>query len=245
MEYEQITKELRLDIGKDRKSAELLNSLIRKADINQFYSIKKKCVIVFGAGPSLTLDIDQIKTESLQKECILIAADGAVKALLEYKLIPRIQVTDLDGDTDAIINANKRGTITVVHAHADNIDKIIKYVPDMENVVGTTQVKPFGKLLNFGGFTDGDRAVFLADHFKAGIIALAGMDFGSEIGEYSGDYNKEFKLKKLTIGKTLLENIAKKSSAHLVNLTDNGERIKGIPRISAKQLKVLSSHMLR
>jgi hypothetical protein len=32
-------------------------------------------------------------------------------------------------------------------------------------------------LVNFGGFTDGDRAVFLADHFKAKNIYLVGFDF--------------------------------------------------------------------
>jgi len=32
-----------------------------------------------------------------------------------------------------------------------------------------------------GGLTDGDRAVFLADHFGASRIVLAGFDFGDEV----------------------------------------------------------------
>ena len=54
----------------------------------------------------------------------------------------------------------------VVHAHGDNIEKI-HLVKNFKNCIGTTQTKSFGKLHNFGGFTDGDRCVFLANHFKA------------------------------------------------------------------------------
>jgi len=70
-------------------------------------------------------------------------------------------------------------------------------VPKLRNPIGTTQLKPFGKLHNFGGFTDGDRAVCLAEHFKAGLIILAGMDFEGEIGEYSGTCNEREEKKKI------------------------------------------------
>lgn len=51
--------------------------------------------------------------------------------------------------------------------------------------MGTTQSKPLKNVYNFGGFTDGDRAVFLAIKLGAKKIILAGMDFGEKITKYS------------------------------------------------------------
>jgi len=44
-------------------------------------------------------------------------------------------------------------------------------------IVGTTQVKPRGRVHNYGGFTDGDRAIFLAKRFGAKKIGYAGFSF--------------------------------------------------------------------
>jgi hypothetical protein len=44
-------------------------------------------------------------------------------------------------------------------------------------VVMTTQSSPFRQVRNYGGFTDGDRAVVLARHFGAQQIFLLGFDF--------------------------------------------------------------------
>ena len=84
----------------------------------------------------------------------------------------------------------------VVHAHGDNTEKL-HLVKSFKNCVGTTQAKPFENIHNFGGFTDGDRCVFLADYFKAKKIILFGMDFGTTIGEYSKSVvtNKTFKIR--------------------------------------------------
>ena len=49
----------------------------------------------------------------------------------------------------------------------------------------------FANLQNYGGFTDGDRAVFIADHFKAKKIFLIGFDFNDDVGRYSFTKNKE------------------------------------------------------
>ena len=58
-------------------------------------------------------------------------------------------------------------------------------VKKMKNCIGTTQTNPFNKIQNFGGFTDGDRGVFLASYFNAKKIILFGMDFGNQIGKFS------------------------------------------------------------
>ncbi|MEE1133862.1 MAG: 6-hydroxymethylpterin diphosphokinase MptE-like protein, partial [Methanobrevibacter sp.] len=72
-----------------------------------------------------------------------------------------------------------------IHAHGDNMDKIAKLTPFFTSVLGTTQSQPVGNLYNFGGFTDGDRAMFLAVALGAEEITLAGMDFGDIVTRYS------------------------------------------------------------
>lgn len=243
--YGKIAKILDIDPAKDMKAAEILDELVKEVDIGLLENaISGKNVLVFGAGPSLKNDILKVKSKGLNNVFTIISADGATKALLEEGILPEIIVTDLDGDIASIICANKKGAIIVVHAHTDNIELLRKYVPRFKNPIGTTQTEETGKIQNFGGFTDGDRAVFLAENFGAGIIVLAGMDFGSEIGEYSGINkikNPEIKLKKLEIGKVLLEEFAIEANAVLLNITENGEGLRNIPRISVEDLKVLSS----
>ena len=53
---------------------------------------------------------------------------------------------------------------------------------ELNPVIGTTQIEPISDVYNFGGFTDGDRAVFLAEHFGAKEIELVGFDFEAAEG---------------------------------------------------------------
>ena len=66
-----------------------------------------------------------------------------------------------------------------------NIERIASLTSFFNNVLGTTQAQPIGNLYNFGGFTDGDRAIFLAVALGASEITLAGMDFGDIVTKYS------------------------------------------------------------
>ncbi len=210
LKYEEIVEELGLDRIRDRKAAEVLDGLVEEGDLGELEEkIRDRAVIVFGAGPSLKEDIGRVKQQGLIDKCTLIAADGAVKALMEEDIVADINVTDLDGDLRAIIWANGEGCMTVVHAHGDNISRLRDVVPKLRNVLGTTQTEAFGKLHNLGGFTDGDRCVSMALEVGAKEIILAGMDFGREIGEYSGQYNYERKIKKLEIGKKIIAELSK------------------------------------
>jgi len=240
MDYEKIARILNLNRELDLKSAEILNDMVDKPDLASIEKlIKGKYVIIFGAGPSLEKDIKNIKNVGLIEFTTVIAVDGALTALIENEITPDIIVTDLDGDIDAIIEANNNGVIVIVHAHGDNIEMVREIVPKLKNVIGTTQIGKFDKLRNFGGFTDGDRAVYMAEYFNAELIFLAGMDFGSEIGRYSGKYDRKSKIKKLMIGRKLLEKLAMKSKAVILNLTSNGEDLMGIPRISVENARKL------
>jgi uncharacterized Rossmann fold enzyme len=244
MRYEEIAKRLGLDPEEDKKAAELLGGLVEEADITRLKALLcGACVIVFGAGPSLKNDLGRVRAAGLDRSCVLIAAGGAIKALLDAGVVPQIHVTDLDGDEQATFEANRRGCITVVLAHGDNVELIMQQVPKLKGVIGTTQVAPFGRLLNLGGFSDGDRAAYLAHHFGAKMIALAGMDFGRKIGEYSGSMDPKSTIKKLAIGKRMLEELAEKSKSRIVNLTEKGEKLDSIPHISVEELKAAAAHI--
>jgi uncharacterized Rossmann fold enzyme len=104
-------------------------------------------------------------------------SDGAANCLFARGILPDAIVTDLDGATDAFPEMNRAGTVIVVHAHGDNMDLIRRWVPRFPGpLVGTTQSRPFDGIHNFGGFSDGDRAVFLADALGASEVVLAGFD---------------------------------------------------------------------
>jgi len=241
--YYEIAGKLSLDVESDLRAAKVLDRLIPEHDLRKDLSRLEKIiggnhVFVFGAGPSLRKDIKALKAQSLHKEkrFVFVAADGAAKALLEEGILPQVHVTDLDGFPGSIREVNRRGSITVVHAHGDNIPLLKELVPELKNIIGTTQNKPYGKLHNFGGFSDGDRCVFLAEHFNAGLIILAGMDFGKEVGKYAGSYEKNLKIKKLAIGKEMIEELSKESRSMILNMTSGGEEIRNVPRITAEQL---------
>ena len=72
--------------------------------------------------------------------------------------------------------------------------------------------------MNFGGFTDGDRCVFLAEYFNASKIVLIGMDFGQEIGKYSKHkvMNRKTKIKKLKFGKRITRMVCNKIKSRFV-----------------------------
>lgn len=198
--YKKILKDFNIKESEDKKSAELLEILLSNKSIfpieNLSQLIKDKQVFVFGAGPSLENSI--IKNKKHFNSSIKISADGATSALIKHAIYPDIIVTDLDGNVKDQIKSNDKGSIIIIHAHGDNKDKIIKYLPEIKGkIIGTTQTDPskFKNLYNFGGFTDGDRAVFIADHFNAKKINLIGFDFNGKIGKYSFSENKNKKLK--------------------------------------------------
>tara|TARA_Y100000590_G_scaffold120220_1_gene137642 strand:+ start:1879 stop:2619 length:741 start_codon:yes stop_codon:yes gene_type:complete len=233
--YRDILKDFGYSRNKDTQSAKLLNSLLQKKTsvIEIRDLIKNKPVFVIGAGPSLPSCIPILKRH---KKITKIVADGATKAIIENGLRPDIVVTDLDGDIKSLKKAGRTNTIMVVHAHGDNSERInlVKY---FKNCIGTTQTKPIGKVNNFGGFTDGDRCVFLADNFNAKKIILLGMDFGTRIGKYSKSKveNRTTKIAKLQRGKKLLEWLAKKSKSDLYSMT----KIKGFTKINHQKIDVI------
>lgn len=241
--YKEILEEFGYDREMDERSAEILNNLLETSDPLSPAEIPlKKKVIVFGAGPSLKRNIKELKELNLA-DFTLISADGATTALLEEDIIPDLVVTDLDGKMDDIIQANSEGAFLAVHAHGNNMEEIAKYVPWLDRILGTTQSTPLKNVYNFGGFTDGDRCLFIAVELGADIIILAGMDFGKVVTKYSrpdmgepegrADSVKELKLK---YAKKLVEWAAHNEDVSILNLS-GGEKVAGVENVDIDDIK--------
>ena len=233
--YSEIRKEFNYSEKKDIESAVILNSIIKNSNINEkiINLIKDKTVFVIGSGPSLSTAIPVLKNF---KKTIKIAADSSVKLLVDNGIIPDIVITDLDGDESILKKIGKK-SIFIVHAHGDNVEKL-EFAKKFTKCIGTTQSNPFEKIQNFGGFTDGDRGVFLANHFDAKKIVLFGMDFGEKIGRHSNTKKSERKIKlmKLHRGELLLEWLSTITKSELFTTS---KPIKGFKKISYKNVDII------
>jgi uncharacterized Rossmann fold enzyme len=207
--WERYYKEILLDFGFDRsedeRAASTLSKLLKHKDLATedmlSHLIEGKDAAVAGGAGHLEQELEE------NPSCdVLIAADGTTSVLMGKSLIPDVIVTDLDGRIQDQIEANRQGAIITVHAHGDNILQIERYVPQFTGkIIGTVQCRPYGKLRNFGGFTDGDRAAILAAHFGAKSIRLVGFDF-DEVGEKAGG-DKKIKKRKLKWARKLIDSL--------------------------------------
>ncbi|HZC88794.1 MAG TPA: 6-hydroxymethylpterin diphosphokinase MptE-like protein [Nitrososphaera sp.] len=234
--YQGIRAEFGYSTEKDQEAARTLSEMAKKKALDAKVlqkKIKGRNVIVIGAGSSIE-DPGTLKYLKKNKMFVKIAADGAVQFLIENKIRPDIVVTDLDGNPAFLQKAEKMGAIMVVHAHGDNTDTLKKIVPKFKKLIATTQVMPLENVYNFGGFTDGDRCVFLAEEFGAKKIVLVGMDFGDRIGKYSKEKVKDPQLKKqkMQAGKRLLEMLAKQSRSQLADTAK--KPVKGFAPLAIK-----------
>ena len=195
--YTQILADFGFDRSEDEASARILADLLHGragalADLRGI--ISGRDVAVCGNAPSLASEIDSIMPDQT-----IIAADGATTVLMASRMIPDVIVTDLDGTIEDIIAASEKGSFIVVHAHGDNIPAVRSVVPRLGwRVLGTTQSEPFDDIHNFGGFSDGDRCVFLAKASGAASVALFGFD-------YDDPEVNDVKKKKLVWARRLIE----------------------------------------
>ena len=137
--YKEILDDFGFSREDDEKSAQLLDEILSQEgcltleDLSKIVGFSDK-FILFGAGPSLKDHIHHVKENYDLREYVLVAADGATTALIEERLAPDIVVTDLDGNLDDILIADLRGANIVVHAHGDNMDKIVNIPSFFTNV---------------------------------------------------------------------------------------------------------------
>ncbi len=193
--YRKIEQDFSFSRDREVEARNMLSELIGESFIRE-EEIKKiigKEVYVVGFSPKLEKEI-----ESINSDFPVIAADEASIVLEQYGISPSIVMTDLDGDVEKMKEIEG---VFGVHAHGDNIH-LLPRVREFSRVFGTTQIEPVWNVYNFGGFTDGDRGVFLAAHFGA-KIHLLGFDFSAP--RFKEGKDMERKRKKLRWAKYLIE----------------------------------------
>ncbi len=175
--YEHILDDFGFSRTDDENAALLLSDLLvgpLTTDIKSLSDlINDRDTLICGNAPCLNNDLKKVNPE----DYVTIAADGATSTLLKNDIVPDIIVTDLDGNVEKEIEANKKGALMVVHAHGDNTDMLLRYTPHFNNIIATTQAAPFDNIYNFGGFSDGDRCAYLAKEFSAASLTIIGFDF--------------------------------------------------------------------
>ncbi|NHJ04601.1 MAG: DUF115 domain-containing protein [Candidatus Heimdallarchaeota archaeon] len=258
-DYQKICSLLAIDPKSDENTTNYLNEQLAKKSIKKTLDklkkiIKGKSVFVYGAGPTLIEGIIDSKPiiSKFKEKIVVIAVDGATKALLEENINIDIIISDLDGGFEALLKSyEKNQSVLVIHGHGDNKDKLISFIPKLgkNNIIGTTQTKETKFVKNLGGFTDGDRAVFFAANMNAKNIFLFAFDFGTIVGKYSktDEFSEDFpaterKLIKLEIAKKLLAKVPFEfPKTSFFNCTRKGEEIENIPKIPYKDLIELLS----
>lgn len=169
--YEEIVEYFGFAREDDERAAEILSGLLPRDDLAMLDELcRGNDICVCGNAPCLEKEIPLV-------EGTVFAADAASSVLYSHGIRPDAIFTDLDGATEEFLDMNREGTVVVVHAHGDNIPMLRYWVPKFPGpLVGTTQSRPLSNVHNFGGFSDGDRAVFAAHSLGAASITILGFD---------------------------------------------------------------------
>jgi uncharacterized Rossmann fold enzyme len=135
----------------------------------------------------------------LAEGSVVVAVEGyTARRLVELGVRPHVVVSDLDFEPEHV----SLGEIAVIHAHGDNIGRLPLYKPSPR--IYTVQTWPPPGTYNVGGFTDGDRAAYLAASQGAERIVVSG--FYPELPIKRDD---EIKRRKLSIARTLLARLSR------------------------------------
>jgi 2-amino-4-hydroxy-6-hydroxymethyldihydropteridine diphosphokinase len=225
-QYDRIRTEFGFDLKQEAVAARLLESLLpASARVDPLARVRARLeghdAIVVGRAPNAgPPPLWRRPTGG----ATLIAADGATVPCLDAGLVPTMIVTDLDGPVASEVAANRRGSLVVVHAHGDNQPAVREWVPQFPGeLAGSWSGPPRGPLLDVGGFTDGDRAAFLADHAGASRVILWGFDFDRV--ETTPPAARARKLAKLAWARRVLGLLARHGRAPLVVWRPDGSEV--------------------
>ncbi|MDS0281505.1 6-hydroxymethylpterin diphosphokinase MptE-like protein [Haloarcula onubensis] len=174
--YERLLAAFGYPRGDDERARDRLAELLANASTYDpaGLGLDGQTVAVAGAGPSLEREADRAAAADA-----VLAASTAVDRLRDAGVAVDAMVTDLDKNPGTGRELTESGTPVFVHAHGDNVPAVERHVPTYDGafVVPTTQAAPTASVHDFGGFTDGDRAAFAADHFGAAELRFVGWDF--------------------------------------------------------------------
>lgn len=174
--YERILADFGYDRDADERARDRLQSLCTDNTATALDSLDLggRRVAVAGGAERLRDELDVVRSADT-----VVAASIAADRLRAAGIDVDCLVTDLDGSPDTARILMGEGTPVAVHAHGDNIPAIQRHVPtfDQQWMLPTTQAEPAGVVANPGGFTDGDRAAFLADALGANTLVFPGWAF--------------------------------------------------------------------
>jgi len=176
--YDAILDDFGFDRAADERARDVFVGMLRSLEGPVFdvdaLDFTGQEVAVVGAAASLDDDLDVAREADA-----VVAASSAARTLRADDVGVDCLVTDLDGTPETAVRLTTYGTPVVIHAHGDNTHAIQEFVPrcQLSHVLPTTQAAPADPVRNFGGFTDGDRAAFLADHLGASRLVFPGWDF--------------------------------------------------------------------
>lgn len=141
-----------------------------------------------------------------------IVADSAIQKFISLFGIPDIIVTDLDGGIEHILFCQRKGSQLFVHVHGDNISTVLELIEVLsKSAVFTSQSGNFGCVRDFGGFTDGDRAAYIADALSAKRITLRGFNFERPVPKTGSSPSR--KLLKIGCAKEFIRMLAMKRNS--------------------------------
>ncbi len=171
--YEAILDDFGFDRKADERARDLLATFAEPFEFDRL-DCSRRTVAVVGAAPSL-----EEETEVAADCEVVIAASTAADTLLDAGIGVDCMVTDLDKNVETARALTQEGVPVAAHAHGDNLPAVEREIPefDLGNTLATTQAAPVATVYNLGGFTDGDRAAFLADHLGAERLAFVGWAF--------------------------------------------------------------------
>jgi uncharacterized Rossmann fold enzyme len=175
-EWEPVYGAILADFGYDRagdeRARDRLGDLLSGPGFNPGHlDMTDETVAVAGGADRLEADL------ALAREAgAVVAASDAAARLRNHGVAVDCMVTDLDKVPGTVRELTGEGTPVAVHAHGDNRARLGSVVPDLDAsaVIPTTQARPAAGVHNFGGFTDGDRAAFLADALGARRLVFPG-----------------------------------------------------------------------
>jgi len=179
--YERILAEFGYDRAADERARDRFDGLLKPeaGAVLDDLDYTGQTVAVAGGASCLTRP-DEL--ERARGADAVVAASIAADRLQEAGVGVDCMVTDLDKTPATARELTRDGTPVAVHAHGDNVAAVDRHVPGFDHrlVIPTTQAQPRGVVRNFGGFTDGDRAAFLADALGAGELVFPGWAFDDD-----------------------------------------------------------------
>lgn len=172
-------------------------------------AVRGRCLVT-GNAPSLEAELRRIMEMPSFGRLSIVASDSSCETLRTLSLLPDVIVTDADGNLEVEREMNAAGSLLVLHFHGDNIERAAAFAGELQGrVVVTTQAGPAPGTFNFGGFTDGDRAVLMCEEFGSTEIMLAGFDF-NDVAERGRE--GELKRRKLEFAREIIREAVRRGA---------------------------------